>query len=117
MSDRTRLPSRRDSETMEFETLQRPGVPPIKYMASLGYFPDGRLAEVFLRAGKAGTDIAIQSQETAIAVSFALQYGCPLDAMRAAMPRTQEGEPEGAIGMLLDILTKDAKPFRPRGKA
>ena len=107
MSNRVRLDNRRGSETMEFETLRRPGVDPIKYVASLGYFPDGRLAEVFLRAGRAGTDINIQSQETAIAVSFALQYGCPVDTMRAAMPRTQEGEPEGAIGMLLDLLAKD----------
>src|SRR5262245_36447891 len=107
MSNRTRLSNRRGSEAMEFETLRRPGVEPIKYVASLGYFPDGRLAEIFLRAGKAGTDLNIQSQETAIAVSFALQYGCPIDAMRAAMPRTQDGEPEGAIGMLLDILAED----------
>ena len=107
MSNRTRLGNRRGSETMEFETLRRHGVQSIKYVASLGYFHDGRLAEVFLRAGKAGTDLNIQSQETAIAVSFALQYGCPVDLMRAAMPRTQDGEPEGAIGMLLDILAKD----------
>jgi hypothetical protein len=59
---------------------------------------------VFLRAGKAGTDLSIQSQETAIAVSLALQHGCPADLIRSSMPRTADLQPEGAVGMLLDIL-------------
>ena len=107
MSNRTRLSNRRGTQVLEFQTLPRMNTNPIAYTAGLGFFPDGRLAEVFLQAGKAGTDLAIQSQETAIAVSFALQFGCSVDVMRAAMPRTQNGEPEGAIGMLLDILAKD----------
>lgn len=112
MSDnvRQRLPNRRGSEVLDFETFQRGSAPPIRYNATIGYFRDGSPAEVFLRAGKAGTDISIQSQETAIAVSFALQFGCPVELMRQAMPRTAEGAPEGAIGMLLDILAKGSAP-------
>jgi hypothetical protein len=107
MSDhRTRLENRRGTEVMEFKTLPRMTTEPIRYVAGLGYFPDGRLAEVFLQAGRAGTDLAIQSNETAIAVSMALQHGCSAEALRAAMPRTADGKPEGAIGMLLDILAK-----------
>lgn len=106
MSKRERLPNRRGGENIEFETVPRPGVQPIAYAATLGYFNDGRLAEVFLRAGKAGTDLAIQAQETALVTSFALQYGCPLEAIRAAMPRTADGKPEGAIGALLDLLVE-----------
>jgi hypothetical protein len=104
MSMRERLPNRRGSENVDFTTVPRPGVQPISYTATLGYFADGRLAEVFLRAGRAGTDLNIQSQETALAVSMALQYGCPAEVLRAAMPRTADGKPEGAIGALLDLL-------------
>ncbi|RPJ39490.1 MAG: hypothetical protein EHM35_02270 [Planctomycetaceae bacterium] len=106
---RERLANRRGGENLEFATVPRPGVEPIHYTATCGYHPDGRLAEVFLRAGKAGTDLAIQSQETAIAVSMALQFGCPLETLRGAMPRSSDGKPEGAIGALLDLLanTKD----------
>ena len=107
MNIRERLPNRRGGENIEFETSPRPGVRPIAYAATLGYFNDGRLAEVFLRAGKAGTDLAIQAQETALVASFALQYGCPVEALRAAMPRTADGKPEGAIGRLLDLLADE----------
>lgn len=103
---RERLPNRRGGEVMEFLTLRRPGVEPIAYTASIGYFGDGRMAELFLRSGKAGTQLNIQSLETAVAVSMALQYGCPAEVLRAAMPRTDKGEPEGAVGMLLDVLAK-----------
>jgi hypothetical protein len=106
MTHRIRLQNRRGTEVLEFKTLPRMSSQPIAYTAGLGYLSDGRLGEVFLTAGKAGTDLAIQSQETAIAVSLALQYGCPVESLRSAMPRTQDGKPEGAIGMLLDILAE-----------
>ena len=108
MSDRTILKNRRFTETVEFETLPRMTSPSISYRAGLGYFEDGRLAEVFLSAGKAGTDLNIQAHETAIAVSKALEYGCPAEELRTAMPRTAEGKPEGAVGTLLDILRDSA---------
>ena len=105
MSSRQRLPNRRGGECVDFQCA-RPGVPPIPYTATIGYHADGRIAEVFLRSGRTGTDVAIASQETAIAVSMALQYGCSADVLRAAMPRTSDGRPEGAIGTLLDLLAK-----------
>jgi hypothetical protein len=92
---------------MEFKTYARPGANSIPYTASIGAFPDGKLAEVFLTSGRAGTDLAIQAQEAAIVLSLALQYGAPVETIRTALPRTAEGNPEGAIGMLLDILAKE----------
>lgn len=103
---RERLPNRRPSETISF-TVQRDGVPPIPYTATVGYRMDGRVAEFFLRSGRVGSDVAIQTNETAIAVSMALQHGCDLETLRKAMPRTNDGRPEGAIGTLLDILAND----------
>ena len=106
---RERLPQRRGGENLEFQ-CERPGVPPIQYNATVGYHADGRLAEIFLRASKSGTDLNIQAQETAIAVSMALQWGCPAETIRAAMPRTNDKKPEGAIGTLLDLLAEEGKP-------
>ena len=105
-ASRERLPNRRPSETINFE-VERDGVPPISYTATIGYYMDGRVAEIFLRSGRTGTDLLIQTNETALAVSFALQHGCPLETIRKAMPRTNDGRPEGVIGTLLDILAAE----------
>ena len=97
------LPNRRRSETFEFEAGV-PGYPSQHYVATLGFYPDGRLAEIFLHPCKTGSDKDIAVQESAIAVSFALQHGCAVEMIRAAMPRTTDGRPEGPIGTLLDKL-------------
>ncbi len=56
MSEREILPQRRRSETFEFSAGTQPGAE-ITYTATLGFYPDDRLGEIFLRAGKSGTDI------------------------------------------------------------
>ena len=99
------LPNRRRAETFEFEAGPQLGSQ-IKYAATLGFYPDGRLGEAFLRSGKSGTHINSLAIEVAIALSFALQYGCPADVIRKACPRTAEGEPESVLGTLLDLLAE-----------
>lgn len=106
MSDRReRLPNRRLAQNISF----RAGPPgeQLEYTALLGHYPDGRLGEIFLSSGKSGSGLLIATNETAIAASFALQFGCPPSVMREAMPRTAEGRPEGPLGVLLDILAGD----------
>lgn len=94
------LPQRRMSETLEFDCRQT------KYTATLGYYPDGRLGEVFLNAGKSGTDVDIATRDSAIAVSLALQHGCPIEIMAPAFLRTAEGEPEGTLATLMELLMR-----------
>lgn len=106
LAKRERQPNRCAAETISFD-VNRDGVPPLSYVARVGFYDDGRVSQVFLDAGRSGTDLNIQSDETAIAVSLALQYGCPLETIRKAMPRTNDGRPEGAIGTLLDLLVKE----------
>ena len=101
--ERNRLQNRRRSETFEFEAGV-PGYPLQHYVATLGFYPDGRLGEIFLHPSKTGSDKDLSMQEAAIAASFALQHGCSLETMRAAFPRTATGEPEGPLGTLLDLL-------------
>lgn len=92
------LPNRRASENISFECRGQ------AYVATLGFYRDGRLGEVFLRSGKTGTDMNVATIETAIAVSFALQHGCDLETLRKSLPRSADGRAEGAVGKLLDIL-------------
>lgn len=103
---RERPDNRRYSETFSFD-VNRDGVPPIAYTATVSFFPDGRVADLFIRGGKAGSDVSISTNETALAVSMALQHGTPLETIRKAMPRTNDGRPEGAIGTLLDLLVRE----------
>ncbi len=97
------LPNRRRSETFEFEAGV-PGQPSQHYVATLGFYPDGRVGEIFIHPAKSGSDRDIAMQESAIAASFALQHGCSVDMIRSAMPRTSDGAPEGPLGTLLDRL-------------
>lgn len=100
---RERQPNRTPSEVITFE-VNRDGVPPIQYVARVGYRWDGRVCQVFLDSGKSGSDVNISTDEAAIAVSLALQYGCDIETLRRAMPRTNDGRPEGPIGTLLDHI-------------
>lgn len=100
ISTRKRLPNRRASQLLDYDMNGT------KYTASVGYYADGRPGEVFLRAARTGTHVNVAMIEVAVAVSMALQHGCDVNTLREAMPRTEEGRPEGAIGHLLDILAK-----------
>ena len=96
--NREHLPQRRRVERFNLE------VGGISYTAEVGFYPDGRLAEIFLNAGKSGTHLSVATAEIAIAVSFALQHGCSVETMRSAFPRTAHGAAEGVMGKLLDEL-------------
>lgn len=100
MTTRRRLPNRRPSETITYECRGQ------KIDATVGYAPNGRISEAFIRSGKAGTDLSISMIEAGIALSFALQCGANIEAMREAFPRTEDGRAEGAIGQLLDLLAR-----------
>lgn len=100
---RSVLPNRRASETIKFQVVRRDRTPAV-YHATLGYYPDGRLGEVFLSAGKTGSDVDVAARDSAIAFSFALQHGCSVETARAAFCRDEDGKPEGPLGTLLDLL-------------
>jgi hypothetical protein len=56
----------------------------IRYVAGIGRFGDGRLAEVFLNGAKCGTDLETAAKESAILASFA----------RLSFPKTISGRNE-----------------------
>ena len=98
MSEREKLPNRRLNETFGFE------LDGLRYTASVGRYADGRAAEVFLSNHKAGSQAGAIARDAAIILSFALQYGVPLDEVRKALLRDGQGRASTPIGAALDLL-------------
>jgi hypothetical protein len=101
---RHRLPNRRAGETIGFEFRGS------AYSATFSHFPDGRLAEIFIDAGKPSNDAADDARDAAVAMSIALQHGTPLEAIRAALTRDGAGLPAGVLGAALDAIVAEAAP-------
>jgi len=92
------LENARQGETIEFDHMGH------KFYGRAGLYPNGRLGEVWLHTGKTGTQLNITMQDSAIAASLALQFGCPIEVLRHAFLRDDEGYPAGPLGHLFDRL-------------
>jgi hypothetical protein len=75
-----------------------------RYTAGLGYFDDGRLAEIFLNAEKTGSAIETVDRDASVIASLALQHGVPPEIIRRALTRNGDGSASGALCTLLDPL-------------
>jgi ribonucleoside-diphosphate reductase alpha chain len=93
-----RLPNRRQSETFGFECGG------LRYTATVSWFPDGRLGEIFLGNHRADSHADACARDSAILVSIALQYGASLDVLRNALLRDSRGAAATPIGIALDLL-------------
>jgi hypothetical protein len=98
MSQRERLPNRRGHEVLSF---QHGG---FRYVAGIGRFADGRLAEVFLNCSKGGTAVDVSACEAAIVCSLALQHGVAPQTLQHAILRNENGTAAGPLGELLDMI-------------
>ena len=78
MPERERLPNRRAADLVDFEHDRR------RWTVTIGRYPDGRVAELFIDAPKESPLVAL-AQDGALAASLALQSGCPLDTLRHAL--------------------------------
>lgn len=96
---RESLPQRRHSEVFDHRTQRG-----IRYTVTVGYYDDGRPGEVFIDAGKEGTDVQVLARDNAVLVSLLLQYGCPLSHIRSAISREANGAPQGVVGHILDVI-------------
>src|ERR1017187_10377279 len=101
MPTRQRLPNRRYAHTLNFEVEGQ------KYIVTVGYFDNGQLAELFINSsGKLGSTADINAADGALAVSLALQYGCPADLLQKGMKRNADGAAQGPLGAALDEVLK-----------
>lgn len=61
--------------------------------------------EIFVSVRKkVGSALEAAIRDASVLTSFALQYGCPLDELRAAITRDDDGTPASAIGAVLDAM-------------
>jgi ribonucleoside-diphosphate reductase alpha chain len=97
---RERLPNRRPSERFEFKHAS------IDYNCTLSRFEDGRLAELFLSATKAGSRSDALAQDSAIVFSLAVQFGADPKAIRHALGREVDGAAASPLGAALDLLAE-----------
>jgi hypothetical protein len=97
---RRRLPNRRGHELLSFEHGG------IHYIAGVGRFENGKLAEIFLNAHKHGTAVDVSARDAAIAASLLLQHGCHLDTLRKALTRNGDGSASGPLARALDLLSQ-----------
>lgn len=102
--NRKRLPDRRGHWLCDFQHGGH------RFTGGIGRFDDaGQVSEIFVNGAKVGSHAEISAQESALAVSLALQFGCPLETIRHAM--TCDGAAFGPIGALLLELDREAQPM------
>jgi hypothetical protein len=95
---RNRLPDRRNAVTT---TFHRDGA---SFEMTVGYYPDGKVGEVFLNADRANSLLDFLMSDAAILASLALQYGAPLDEIMHALKRDARGVAASPIGAALDQI-------------
>ena len=95
---RDSLPNRRAAETIGFEHFGA------DFTMTAGCYADGRIGEIFINAGHANSALDALASDAAIAISFALQHGADLAAIRSAMKRNSQGQPSSPIGAALDLI-------------
>lgn len=95
---RQRLPNRRYSENLTYE------LDGLRFTLTYSRFADGRIGELFLTNHKSGNQSDTNARDAAIILSFALQHGADINAIRKALCRDSAGRALGPIGAALDIL-------------
>jgi hypothetical protein len=90
MNARRRLPNRRAAETF---TFQRNGV---MYRATVSFFADGGMAEIFIDAAKPGSAIAEYANDAAVLTSLLLQHGVTAAEIRHSI--------SGPLATALDLV-------------
>ena len=104
---RERIPNRRPALTFEFEHVY-PGAGPRVFTATVGFYPGGRVAEVFVDlVDGADKGVSVDAHDAAVLISFALQHGADLKDMGAAMLRGSDGVAHGFMGSLVDALGRE----------
>lgn len=96
---RQRLPNRRECETYEFE---REG---LNYTVSYGRpHQGGPVRELFINAGKSGTNMESIMRDVATAISIALQSKASPEDLAHSITRNPDGSPASPIGQILDDM-------------
>jgi hypothetical protein len=98
MSGRRRLPNRRLAETFELE------VAGLRYICTVGRFPDGAIGELFLSNHKSNSQADTNARDAAITFSIAVQHGADPESIRKALCRDADGRASSPLGTALDHI-------------
>ena len=99
-SAREKLPNRRSCETFSFVCND------LDYTATVSYFPDGRLAEIFLSNRRANSHSDAAAKDSGVVCSIALQHNVGVDIIRHALLRDERGVASSPLGIALDIIAR-----------
>lgn len=102
MTARNALPNRRRGENFMLEH----GGQNTPFQVTVGYYPDGKVGEVFIAGSKSGTAFEAVARDGAILLSLALQHGVDLQTIKHAITREGDGAPSTIIGAVVDRLTE-----------
>lgn len=113
---RDRLPAERSSVTRAFRlkyTHKDGSVDEMHFYFTAGFYADGRLGEVFIKADKTGSLASGTLDATSTYISMMLQYGIPLDVITGKLrhsrfpPNGFTGDPEiPSCSSPLDLLAQ-----------
>jgi ribonucleoside-diphosphate reductase alpha chain len=105
---RKKLPDTRRSLTSRFEIAPVEGTATYEGYLHPGFYPDGKLGEMFIGMLKEGSTVKGLTDALGVAISLGLQYGVPPDAYIKKF-RHQKFEPRGRVlGGLKDINTAES---------
>jgi ribonucleoside-diphosphate reductase alpha chain len=93
LSERQRLPDRREAELVDFVHGGR------RWTLTIGRFSDGRLAEIFIEGPKDSPLLAL-ARDAAILASVALQFGAPASVIRHALAGRDAGPLAAALALV-----------------
>lgn len=96
---RSTLPARRFAETFEVRHDNQ------TWTVTIGRYDGGAVGEVFASSSKAGSMSDSIARDGAILLSLAIQHGVPLDTIRGAITRNEDGSPSTIVGAIVDQLT------------
>jgi hypothetical protein len=98
---RERLPDRRGCEGFDVQALG------LRFHATISRFADGRLAEIFIDAFKAGSAVDMAARDAGITASIALQMGADPDVLPHALCRDARGNAISPLGAVLDQIAEE----------
>lgn len=98
---RSKPPNRRATENFDFQFFGE------RYSISFGRFPNGNISEVFVVAGKKGSQLDAIARDLGIMISVALQSGLLISDILPSVTRLDDHSPAGPLGIVLEHLNEE----------
>jgi hypothetical protein len=100
MAERIRPQNRRTCETFDIQVAN------LSYKVSIGRFPNGKLAEVFISNHRSNSSADVAARDCGILMSLLLQLGCPAEAIAHSLSRNTDGSASGVAAAVLDAIAE-----------